>query len=366
MDMEHFLSAQSENPDWSDAIDECFRQLGKLPDEATLGFIYVTDKHAQHLGDILRKIKALTLIDDWVGTVGMAICATRKEFTEQAAIVVLLTDIPQQDYTIFDSPKHLPPQVTNDGVQVAIVHGDPRNGELPNIIHTLPEDIGNGYLIGGLTSSDNYHYQIAGEINEGMLSGVLFNNSVSLVTGISQGCSPIGKTHTITGCDSNIAVQLDNRPALDVMKEDIGEVLARDLDRIGGYIFAGFPISGSDTGDYTVRNLMGIDTDSGAIAIGEHLQADASMMFCKRDGSTAVNDLQKMVTKLKNRSKSEIKGGLYFTCLGRGHHMFGEQHKELELIAEIIGDVPLVGFYANGEIAGDQLYGYTGVLLLFL
>jgi len=364
--MERFLLAQSENPDWSDAVDECVSQLGSLPNEATLGFIYVTDMHAQHLGDILRKIKALTVLDDWVGTVGMAVCATRKEFTEQPAIVILVTDIPDKDYTIFDSPKHLPPQLKNDGVQVAVVHGDPRNGEMPNIIHKLPNDIGNGYLIGGLTSSDNYHYQIAREINEGMLSGVLFNDSVSLVTGISQGCSPIGKTHTITECDSNIVIHLDNRPALDVMKEDIGEVLARDLNRIGGYIFAGFPISGSDTGDYTVRNLMGIDTDSGALAIGEYIQAGSTMMFCKRDGSTAVTDLQKMTTKLKQRVKSGIKGGLYFSCLGRGQHMFGAQHKELELIADILGDVPLVGFYANGEIAGDQLYGYTGVLLLFL
>lgn len=364
--MERFLFAQSENSDWSDAIDECFNQLGSLPDEATLGFIYVTDRHAQHLGNILRKIKTLTLIDDWVGTVGIAVCATRKEFIEQHAIVLLITDIPKQDYTVFDSPKHIPPQLVNDEVQVAVVHGDPRNGELPNIIHKLPEDIGNGYLIGGLTSSDNYHYQIAGEINEGMLSGVLFTDSVSLVSGISQGCSPIGKAHTITESDSNIVVHLDNRPALDVMKEEIGEVLARDLDRIGGYIFAGFPISGSDTGDYTVRNLMGIDTDSGAIAIGEYIRPDSTMIFCKRDGGTAVQDLQKMVTKLSKRAKSRIKGGLYFTCLGRGHHMFGEQHKELELIADILGDVPLVGFYANGEIAGNQLYGYTGILLLFI
>jgi small ligand-binding sensory domain FIST len=73
-----------------------------------------------------------------------------------------------------------------------------------------------------------------------------------------------------------------------------------------------------------------------------------------------------MVSKLKSRARNHIKGGLYFSCLGRGQHMFGEVNKELETIAEILGDVPLVGFYANGEIAGNQLYGYTGVLVLFL
>ena len=30
-----------------------------------------------------------------------------------------------------------------------------------------------------------------------------------------------------------------------------------------------------------------------------------------------------------------------------------------------LGDVPLAGFYANGEISHNRLYGYTGVLTLF-
>jgi len=373
--MKNFLLAQSEIPDWSDAIDDCFKQLGTIPEEASLGFIYVTDAHAQHLGTLIRKLKALTQLEDWVGTVGMAVCASRKEYANQAAIVLLVTDIPQTDYHIFDSARHLLSghlsstdnefNTQDNNVKIAVVHADPRNGDIPNIIHQLPEDIGNGYLVGGLTSSENHHYQIAGEISEGSLSGVIFNGC-PIATGITQGCSPLGTVHTITESDSNIIMQLDNRPALEVMKEEIGEVLARDLNRISGYIFAGFPISGSDTGNYTVRNLMGVDTNTGAIAVGEYIQEKDQMMFCKRDGSTAVADLQQMVNKLKKRAKSNIKGALYFTCLGRGQHMFGEQHKELELIADILGDLPLVGFYANGEIAGDQLYGYTGVLLLFL
>ena len=72
------------------------------------------------------------------------------------------------------------------------------------------------------------------------------------------------------------------------------------------------------------------------------------------------------MAKLEKRSQDHIKGGVYFSCLGRGQHMFGEANKEMELIAETLGDIPLVGFYANGEIAGNQLYGYTGVMVLFL
>lgn len=364
--MEHFILAHSQLPDWELALNDCLEQIGEVTEETSLGFVYFTDKHAAHSGDIVRKLKETTQIDDWVGTIGMAVCCSGKEFYDQPAIVILITDLPKQHYQIFNEPGKLPDQNTNEGVKVAIVHGDPRNGQLANIIHELPDKIGNGFLAGGLTSSDSFHYQIANQLDEGALSGVIFDDAIPIATGLTQGCSPIGKTHTITECDGNIAMQIDERAALEVMKEDIGEVLARDLNRVGGYIFAGFPITGTDTGDYMVRNLMGIDINSGAIAIGEYLQNNQAIMFCKRDGTTATNDLKQMVTKLEKRSKGHIKGGLYFSCLGRGQHMFGETNKEMGLIEEILGDVPLVGFYANGEIAGNQLYGYTGVLVLFL
>ncbi|MGD8926932.1 MAG: FIST C-terminal domain-containing protein [Thioalkalispiraceae bacterium] len=375
--MERYLLAHSNNANWEWAVNDCLGQLSNngLNDptaDATLGFVYFTDKYAGNSGEILRKLKEATGIADWVGTIGMAICCTGKEYYDQPAIAILITDIPKTYYRIFDSPDKLPNFESTDkqtalaGVKVAIVHGDPRNGQLPNIIHTLPEKIGNGFLAGGLTSSDSFHYQFANELDEGTLSGVVLDDTVPVITGLTQGCSPVGGTHTITECDGNIAIQIDDRPALDVMKDEIGEVLSRDLNRIGGYIFAGFPIPGTDTGDYMVRNLMGIDTNSGAIAIGEYLQNNKPIMFCKRDGTTAIEDLKQMVSKVKARTKDHIKGGLYFSCLGRGQHMFGEVNREMEIIEEILGDVPLVGFYANGEIAGDQLYGYTGVMVLFI
>lgn len=364
--MEHFLLAHSHLQEWSAAIDACIEQLSPLPPESSLGFIYVTDAHANHMGGILRVLREKTSVSHWVGTVGMAVSCTRTEYYEQPAIVMLVTDLPKTHYYLFKSSQHLPTLPPSQGVRVAVTHGDPRNGQLSRLIQQLPEQIGNGYLVGGLTSSNGYHYQIADELAEGNLSGVVFDESIKIISGLTQGCSPIGHIHQLTECDSNIAISIDNRPALEVMKEEIGEVLSRDLNRIGGYIFAGFPVTETDTGDYLVRNLIGVDVNSGAIAIGEYLHNDTPIMFCKRDGKTAVEDMQRMLSNVKRRAKGKIKGGLYFSCLGRGQHMFGKQHKEMELIAEVLGDIPVVGFYANGEIAGNRLYGYTGILVLFV
>jgi small ligand-binding sensory domain FIST len=364
--MESFLLAQSNKSDWPAALEDCLTQLGQIPSEAQLGFVYVTDPHATHLGEIYRSLQERTSIKHWVGTVGSAVCCTNTEYYNDPAIVLLIADIPRAQFHLFDSHDNLPAIPENFGLHVTVAHGDPRNGHIADLVARLPEQIGNGYLIGGLTSSSNYYYQIANGIAEGSLSGVIFDEGVEVLTGVTQGCSPIGHIHQLTECDSNIAISIDGRPALDVMKEEIGEVLARDLNRIGGYIFAGFPVKETDTGDYLVRNLMGIDPNSGAIAIGEYLKANSPIMFCRRDGSTAVTDMLRMLESLRKRlGDRKIKGGLYFTCLGRGEHMFGDPNREMQLISETLGEFPVAGFYANGEIAGNRLYGYTGVLTLF-
>jgi small ligand-binding sensory domain FIST len=189
----------------------------------------------------------------------------------------------------------------------------------------------------------------------------------SVCTGLTQGCSPIGPKRTITEVSRNIVLRIDGRPALEIFKEDIGETLAADLARTAGYIFAALPVVGSDTGDYLVRNIVGIDAENGLIAIGDLPQKGTQIMFCRRDGTTARDDLVRMLKQIKDRtSKAKPRGALYFSCLGRGRHTFGTNSEELGFIQEEFGDLPLVGFFANGEISHQRLYGYTGVLTVFL
>ncbi len=145
----------------------------------------------------------------------------------------------------------------------------------------------------------------------------------------------------------------------------MGEVIARDLQRVAGYIFAGFPISGSDTSDYMVRNLVGIDEGNRLIAVGQLLSEGSEIMFCRRDGNTAKQDMQRMLTDIKGRINSPPRGAVYYSCTGRGRYQFGPNSEELNLIRAELGELPLVGFFANGEIFHNRLYGYTGVLTVF-
>lgn len=159
---------------------------------------------------------------------------------------------------------------------------------------------------------------------------------------------------------------IDERPALEVFKEDIGELLARDLRKVSGRIFAGIPVRGSDTGDYLVRNLMAIDAERQWIAIAERMAPGDSILFCRRDAASALEDLRRMLEGLKRRAPTPPKAGLYFSCVARGPNLFEGDSEELRTIREVVGEFPLAGFFGNGEIAHDRLYGYTGVLALFL
>ena len=131
-------------------------------------------------------------------------------------------------------------------------------------------------------------------------------------------------------------------------------------------IFAGLPIEGSDTGDYVVRNLVGIDSAHKLVAIGEAVRPGGEVLFCRRDRGTASDDLERMLASIRTGLYRPPRGALYFSCLGRGAALFGDDSQELRMIRDGLGDVPLVGFFCNGEISHNRLYGYTGVLTLFL
>jgi small ligand-binding sensory domain FIST len=376
MHASNFKAACAAGADWRSVAGQCLAALDSEPGTARLGLLYITEPLAPHLDRLLAQLRAGTGVRDWVGTVGSGICSTGIEIYDEPAAAVMLATLPEDSFRLV--PAGLDAlvemlKVNRDWIvghqsHFGIVHGDPRNSHIPQIIESLSIELDPGFLVGGLSSASagQHQIQIAGGCYESGLSGVLFSAGVPVISGLTQGCTPLGMKHTITRSQRNILVELDGRPALDVFREDIGEVLARDLTRVAGYIFAGLPVPGSDTGDYLVRNLVGIDPGQKLVAIGDLVEEGDPVMFCRRDGDSAREDMLRMLHELGKRARGTIRGGVYYTCLGRGRYQFGENSEELRMIRDALGEFPLVGFFANGEISHNRLYGYTGVLTLFL
>ncbi len=364
---------------WATVAKGCLEALGDLPEGANLGFIYATDALAGDLGSIVTFLRERSGIRHWVGTVGAGVVASGVEYYDRPAVSLLVAALPEEAVRLFAPVSTAPDDGGLAGFTAAhgewiarhrpilgVVHGDPRNRDVIDIVEGLAAAT-SAFLVGGLTASQGVLPQVAEDIVEGGVSGVLFSSEQMVVSGLSQGCTPIGAEHEITDADdSGIVKQIDGRPAVEVLREEVGELLARDLRRIGGYIFAALPIPGSDTGDYLVRNLVGLDVDRGWLQVGAEVGEGDRLRFCRRDHASARADLKRMLEDLRERAGGAPRGALYFSCVARGRHLFGTQSEELQLIRETFGDMPLTGFFANGEICNNRLYGYTGVLTLLL
>ncbi|MGQ0578451.1 MAG: FIST signal transduction protein [Betaproteobacteria bacterium] len=367
-----FSCGHASSPNWRDAAAQCLQQAGKGPAGANLGFLYVTDNFAGEVAEVLAYFRTNTGILHWTGTVGMGVVGSGHEYYDEPALAIMLCAFEDASFRVFSgvrAPQDLERQPLHFGglpANFAIVHGDPRNAQLARLIGDLAGVMESGFIAGGLTSSRREVVQIADGIAKGGLSGVLFSDEVVVCTRLTQGCSPIGPRHTITGSRQNILVSLDGRAALDVFREDVGELLPRNLAQLGGTIFAGLNVGGSDTGDYLVRNLVGIDPVHKLLAIGDVPQAGSEIMFCRRDETSATEDMARMLDSIKSGLFGRPRGGLYYSCVARGPNLFGDASEEVGMIRQSLGDFPLVGFFCNGEISHNRLYGYTGVLTLFL
>jgi len=369
---------------WATIAKDLEGQLAELPTVETgysrLGVIYVTDDLEDDYSSILTYLGQCTEIKDWTGSVGLGITVGGREFFGRPAAGVLVMTLPTNSYAMLPPLRQGVDEIPADVVDwmrtatppFGVVHGDPMNAKVVQLVESLSMEIENlnleipGFLVGGLAASQSMGFQSAGSAPGGGLSGVLFSPEIEVATGLSQGCMPVGATHQITDCQDNVIMSLEGEAALDVFKNDIGELLARDLRRVDGYIHAAFPVEGSDTGDYTVRNLQGIDVKRGWLAVGQMVHPGDKVLFVRRDPKSAEQDLRRMVESLLKRLPEPPRAALYFSCVARGPSLFGAEGFETDLIQNLLGDIPLVGFFGNGEISNNRLYGYTGVLTLFL
>jgi small ligand-binding sensory domain FIST len=221
---------------------------------------------------------------------------------------------------------------------------------------------------------------MAGQVFTGGLSGVAFGPEVGLISRVTQGCQPIGPLRTITDGEENLVATLDDRPALACVLEDLGiddDLTDEELSEALSGTLAGLSTGAEDLPkgpgqfgpDTLVRHLVGVDPEQQILAVGDLIEPGMHLAFCRRDPAAARADLVRIATEIRaeldSGAQGELAGALYVSCSGRGGPHFGARNAELETVRKILGDVPLAGFFAGGEIARDHLYGYTGVLTVF-
>lgn len=393
-----FRVAHAVSPQWRSCIDQIVEQLeaqARRPgrgDVANLGIVYIGAPLAPHASDIHTLLKTRTGVADWVGTVGGAVLAGANEWCDEPAVVVMLAALPPGSFQVFSGARRPSPLGTKtvtgaDASWSALVHADPDLPDLADLIADMAGKVEGSHLFGGLSSGDAAPLpQIAERTLHGGLSGVVFSSEIAIRTRVSQGCAPLGTSHRVSRCNGNLVLELDDGPALDVLLRDLGIAEAVRQSRDGDTLLGAFPSErlrhgllaglGGDAAEpgfglsgYRVRNVVGIDPHNRIVAVGAEPQIGEQLVFCTRDSRSARQDLIRMATELREELEAErltIKGGIYVSCAARGQAMFAEPGVEAGLLQACLGAFPLIGFFANGEVAGQTLHGNSGVLTLFV
>ena len=193
------------------------------------------------------------------------------------------------------------------------------------------------------------------------------------VIGVAQGCAPIGEPFVITRGGDNMVREIAGRPALAVLQRALEDLPGGEARLRAVGVFAGLAINPAksplERGDFLVRHLLGADQKSGAIALSEPIHVGQTIQFQVRDARAAADDLAETLGGVRAALDGRRPGfGIYFNCAGRGQGLFGTPNHDVTVIREHLGDLPLVGFFGNGEFAPvggrNFFHTYTGVLVI--
>ena len=419
--MKLFPYGHATHPQWEMAADLVLAQVrGQMSTPAyasspTLALLYITDHFADHAQAILAHLSGeLPEVTDWSGTVGIGVAANNAEYFDEPALVLMLCELPTDQYRVFSG---VAPLGLGFEAHTALVHADANTHDLGELIEEMAGRTDSGYVFGGLSASRGQAVQFAvggdGNIKgqgaasgvfKGGMSGVAFGQGISLLSRVTQGCLPLSKPRKITAADHNLVTELDGEPALDVMLKELNVSLDEPehaLEAVRATLVGlvhpadqtperrAVARMGRFGSDVIVRHIIGLDPGRRGIAVSDRLEVGMQLSFCQRNVQAARTDLVRICAEIREELEPEelplaavtalaaseaeamphpargIAGAIYVSCSGRGGPHFGGPSAELQIIRRALGDVPLVGFFAAGEIARNHVYGYTGVLTVF-
>ncbi|MEK7214940.1 MAG: FIST C-terminal domain-containing protein, partial [Chloroflexota bacterium] len=213
-----------------------------------------------------------------------------------------------------------------------------------------------------------------GEAFDSGAVGLALSGNIAVDTVVAQGCRPIGVPLPITRCERNLLLELDGRPPLEVLQQLHEGASERDQQLFRHSLFLGVVMDELQErhrlGDFLIRNLLGIDQATGALAVGALLREHQTVQFHLRDAETAGEDLRSMLSQyLSDADPAQAEGALLFQCTGRGSYLYGRPDHDTDIFREHLGPLPLGGFFCAGEIGqvggSTYLHGYTSSFGIF-
>jgi small ligand-binding sensory domain FIST len=380
--MTRFASALSQHPIAANAVGEAAGEiLEHLDGEGCdLAVCFASTHHVgafEDIGPALRNILEPRVL---VGGTAVAVAGGPHEIEENPALTVFAARLDGATLT----PVTLRVQETPDGAALTgwpsldqspgslLLFADPFTFPVDAFLQRVNRDLPGLQIIGGLASaagSPGGNRLVLDDhvVDEGAVGVFVDGGGIEVRTLVSQGCRPIGRPYVVTRGDQNLIEELGGKPAIERLQELAGAASEEERELLRRGLHVGLVVDEHKAefsrGDFLVRNLLGADESSGALAVGEQVSVGQTVQFHVRDAGAADEDLREMLAGV------DADAALLFTCNGRGRHLFTVPDHDAGMVENLLGPIPLAGAFCAGEIGPvggrNFLHGFTASLALF-
>ena len=350
--------------------------------------IFFTPDHFVHAGRLHELILEQTKCECIAGCSGMGVITGEGEITQGPGLVLMAGFTPELHLKALAKYQELEHSagVTQQLREELENFGDEKSLFLffPDVYQHQPNNFINmfNYLIsspsvygGGSCNDGNQETSIQFGPNIVTLNGaggMAMAGMKNFVAGVTQSCATLGEPMFVTETKDDLIISLDGKPALEVFTEVAKEFQFRDMEEAAEQLLLSFPLDPEEplfTGEGAMaRHVTGVDVNSQGITTSQIIHQGGVVSFAYRNYKSAEIDIRAMLTRLKNKNTNTPDFGIYFNCASRGEALYGRSNVDTQIIKEILGEFPLIGFYGGYELAqmpqGVQLYTYTGVLVL--
>jgi small ligand-binding sensory domain FIST len=386
-----FASALSTAPTTDAALlDVCSFVRKQLADTPDLVVVFFSIHHRDNAADIVRIVQERLSPRCLIGCVGESIVGNDQEIERGPALSLWAA---KWAHPVEMAPFHLVLERTSDGASLLgwpdaleeakakhsaiLLLGDPFTLPVDLFLGQINESHAGLPVLGGMASAvrapGECRLLLNGTVHDQGGVGVLLQGDIGLRSIVSQGCRPIGKHMVITKADENIIEGLGGKPPLNQLQQLWQELSQEEQQLFQQGLHIGRVINEYQgefqRGDFLVRNVLGLDKTSGALAITERVRVGQTVQFHVRDAATADEDLHALLQHDVSAHERRPGGALLFTCNGRGTRLFPQAHHDVRVLRKEAGPIPVAGFFAQGELGpiGGQnfIHGFTASIALF-
>ncbi len=362
-----------------------------LAPEVSLGLVFMSPSFFPHAVETLEILRVHAQIPLLAGCSSHGLIAGEQEIENSSGLVLALYHLPgatlkaahfvQRQVEESGEKSYWPAETGIDARRTNgwLAYVDPVHLDSERWIRSWNKSYAGLPVFGGLASGSVQEplaqiYLNGDVFDEGGVA-IAIGGDVELSGVISQGCTPIGETWTLTRVEQNLIHNIGNRPAYSVLAETFQRLPPDEQRKAQNNLFIGLVVNeyldDFHRGDFLVRNLIGGDPKSGVLAVGALPRAGQTMQFQRRDAAAATEDMVELLGHCKEKlAGATIYGGCLCCCNGRGKHLFGEANHDVEIIQRRLGPLGLAGFFCPGEIGPvgqkNYVHSFTASLALFV